>query len=73
MLSARTARAWDRPKLPPAGSLVVCHADGPLRPGHRWRRFIVEAFPVRSHLAIVRALDNGERRPVSGFWLEVVA
>lgn len=62
-------------KMPRPGALVYVR-DRALRPGRRWRRFIVESFPVSDaadprfsrgiHTCTVRALDNGARFKVAG-------
>jgi hypothetical protein len=68
-------------KLPRLGAIVhvVMRA---LQPGHRYRKFIVESFPLSDaadqrfsmgiHTCTIRALDNGERRRIAGHWCEEV-
>lgn len=71
-----------RSKLPPLGAIVTVHVDRVLQAGHRWRRFIVEAFPLSDapdafsrgiHTVHLRALDNGQRFRVSGHWCREVS
>lgn len=77
-----TARAnVHRSKLPRLGAVVVVRIR-PLAPGHRYRRFIVESFPLTDaadprfsrgiHTCTLRALDNSERCKVAGHWCEEV-
>lgn len=66
-------------KLPRLGAIVTVR-DKPLQHGHRYRRFIVEAFPLNDsanpkysrgiHTVWLRALDNGWRIQVAGHWCE---
>lgn len=68
-----------RSKLPASGAVVVVKLH-PLQIGHRYRRFIVESFPLSDaadqrysrgiHTVTLRALDNGERVRVAGHWCE---
>jgi hypothetical protein len=75
-----TARAnVHRSKLPRPGALVIVRMR-PLAPGHRYRRFIVESFPLTDaadpryargiHTCTLRALDNGARYRIAGHWCE---
>lgn len=67
-------------KLPRPGALVEVHIDR-LGPNERYRRFIVESFPLTDaasrhsigiHTCVLRALDNSQRFKVSGiFCVEV--
>ena len=67
--------------LPKPGAIVIVKTR-PLFPGNRFRRFIVESFPLSDsadqrysrgiHTANIKALDNGERFKVSGHWLEEI-
>jgi len=60
--------------LPQRGAIVAVKQK-PLQLGHRWRRFLVESFPASAtfrHCAVIRALDNGQRFTVSGFYCEEV-
>jgi hypothetical protein len=63
-------------KLPKLGAIVTVRTRQ-LQPGHRYRRYIVEAYPLSDapdsysrgiHTVYLRALDNGERARVSGHW-----
>jgi hypothetical protein len=63
-------------KLPRLGAIVTVR-DRPLGPGRRYRRFIVESFPLCDndrpysfgiHTCMIRALDNGERFKIAGHW-----
>jgi hypothetical protein len=63
-----------RERLPEPGEIVAVEVS-PLQYGHRWRKFIVESYPVCdrymnliTHCVNVRALDNGQRFTVSGFY-----
>ena len=66
-----------RHKLPRPGAIVVV-ATQALQPGRRYRRFIVESYPLSDspdqrysrgiHTCTLRALDNEERCRVSGVW-----
>jgi hypothetical protein len=71
----KTRQNFHHSRLPALGALVQIHADRCLRPGHRYRTFIVECYPLCDndhpyslgiHTVYVRALDNGERHKVSG-------
>lgn len=82
MLNA-SRQNYHHSKLPQPGAVVVVK-DRPLAPGRRYRRFIVEGFPLTDsqayrghfysigiHTCHIRALDNGEQFRVSGFLCEV--
>jgi hypothetical protein len=66
-----------RSKLPRPGAIVTVRMRR-LQPEHRFRRFIVESYPLSDaadlrysrgiHTCTLRALDNGERSRVSGIW-----
>lgn len=66
-------------RLPRPGAIVVVK-DRPLGQGRRYRRFIVESYPLSDsadqrysrgiHTCTIRALDNGRRHRVSGFYCE---
>jgi hypothetical protein len=66
-----------RHRLPAPGAVVTVRTRRPL-PGHRYRRFIVESFPLSDaadqrysrgiHTVTLRALDNSERVRVAGHW-----
>lgn len=61
-----------RHRLPRLGAVVRVKIQ-PLGSGQRWRKFRVESFPASPelrHCANLVALDNGERRTVSGWWVE---
>lgn len=73
-----------RSSLPRPGALVIIK-DRPLGPGRRYRRFIVEAYPLcdgalwqRRHFSLgihtvfIRALDNGWRTRVAGHYCEEI-
>ncbi len=66
-----------RSRLPALGAIVTVQLTAaPVN--FRWRRFIVESFPLCDsadsryswgiHTVNLRALDNGEARRVSGHW-----
>ena len=62
-------RQYHMPRL----GAIVHVATRPLQPGHRWRRFRVDSFPLARgwrHLVHLRALDNGQRCTVSGFFCQ---
>lgn len=72
-----TRQNFHHSKLPALGSIVTVQ-DRPRMFGHRFRRFIVEAFPLCDnvrpysfgiHTAWIKALDNGSRYQVSGHFL----
>lgn len=74
--------------LPKPGAIVVVNMHrGRLPFGYRLRKFIVESYPLADgaflpgarrpmslgiHTVTLRALDNGERRRVSGHWCEAL-
>lgn len=67
-------------KMPQLGAIVVVRMR-PLAPGHRFRRFIVESFPLSDaasrhsrgiHTCTIRALDNGQRFRIAGHWCEEI-
>jgi hypothetical protein len=70
-----------RSKLPKRGEIVVVKTRE-LQQGHRYRRFIVESFPLSDspdqrysrgiHTVNLRALDNNALVRVSGFYCEEV-
>lgn len=73
-----TAGNYHHSVLPGLGAIVSVRTRD-LAPGHRYRRFIVESFPlydnvlpysVGIHTVNLRALDNGEAVRVSGFYCE---
>ena len=69
------------PKLPKIGAIVSVQVR-PLGPGRRWRKWIVESFPLCDsadaryswgiHTVNLRALDNGESVRVTGHYCEEV-
>lgn len=77
----KTRHNFHHSRLPAVGALVHVHADRCSRPGQRYRTFIVECYPLCDndypyslgiHTVHVRALDNGERRKVSGHLCKVL-
>jgi hypothetical protein len=68
--------------MPRPGAIVIVKMDRQLMSGHRWRRFIVESYPLSDaadqryskgmHTVNLRALDNNWRCRVSGFWCEEI-
>lgn len=68
-------------RLPQLGAIVIVR-DRPLGPGRRFRRFIVESFPLSDaadqrysrgiHTCTLRALDNGQRFRVAGHYCETI-
>jgi hypothetical protein len=61
-------------KLPRPGAIVTVR-NRPLGPNRRWRKFIVESYPLRDdsyslgiHTCIIRALDNNQRFRVAGHY-----
>jgi len=68
-------------KLPNLGEIVVVKISE-IAPGYRYRKFIVESFPLSDspdqrysrgiHTVNLKALDNGERVRVSGFYCEPI-
>lgn len=63
-------------KLPKLGTICIVRVHE-LKPGHRHRKFIVESYPlcdnvrpysIGIHTVNLRALDNGEKIRVSGFY-----
>jgi hypothetical protein len=63
-----------RERLPEPGEIVAVEVRL-LQHGYRWRKFIVESYPAHdsymnliTHCVNVRALDNGQRFTVSGFY-----
>lgn len=67
-------------KLPSLGAIVIVRTRD-LAPKCRWRRWIVESFPLTDspdprysvgiHTVVLRALDNGCRLRVAGHFCEV--
>jgi hypothetical protein len=69
-------------KLPELGEIVIVKMRE-LKPSRRYRKFIVESFPLSDsadqrysrgiHTVNLKALDTGDRFRVSGFYCESIA